>query len=446
MTYNNYLFYIKRTITVALPIVLTEAGTQLTHVADSIMVGNVGSVYLAACSLANYIYLVPLLFGMGSTMAITPLVGNAFGSNNIDECKTLFSNAFFLQLINATLLTLIIFALGYLLQFIDSDVEKISLAHSYYNYLAFSTFPSILLFSLKSYLDGFGLTIYGMIAILLGNGINIFFNWVLIYGNLGFPALLLEGAGIATLISRVFSFGFIILILFTSKKIRKLVEFPKLSKVTKKKFKQFFNVGMNIGIQSSVEIAAFSLIVIFAGWLGTISAAAYQITVSISGLVYLSAMGISAAATVVISNFNGANEKKKVVECSRAIILLSVSFSLFATIILVATCNIIPNFFVNEAEVIAISSTLLFMIALFQVPDALNVTFAGILRGLLDTKMPMIINSLSFWLFMIPLSYFLAFILDLGIVGIMIGEVAGILFCAIAIYIRFRFFIKRYKL
>ena len=122
----------------------------------------------------------------------------------------------------------------------------------------------------RCYFDSFGFTIYGMIAMILGNVINVFLNWVLIYGNLGFPALGLEGAGIGTLVSRICAFIFIVLIGIFNKKLKPFIEFPKLIKLSKEKIKEIFKVGFNIGVQSSVEISAFTLIIIFAGWLGTI--------------------------------------------------------------------------------------------------------------------------------------------------------------------------------
>lgn len=439
---ERYTIHARKAIKIAIPIVVAEAGTQLTHVADSMMVGNVSALHLAASSLANYIFLIPLLFGMGSTKAITPLVGTANGKQDLEECKTIFSNAFFLQLVNAILLTCIVLAVGFFIPFLDKDTQKTALAQSYFNYLALSTFPIIMLFTIRSYFDGFGYTIYGMIAILLGNVINIFLNWVLIYGNLGFPALALDGAGIATLISRICTLIFFICLAIFTPKLRKIIELPKLSKVAKNKIVDFYKIGFNIGVINSVEIAAFSLIVIFAGWLGVTSAAAYQISISISSIAYLSAIGIGSASTVLISTYNGARQIGNIIDGSFALAWLTTIFMFTCSIVLILTRFIVPPAFVNELEVIEIASVLILMIALFQIPDGLNVTFTGVLRGLLDTKIPMIINSISFWVLMIPLAYFLAFELDWGIYGIMCGVVAGIFVCAIAMFIRYRQVLK----
>lgn len=440
---NKYLIHLKKLLQIAIPIVIVEAGHQLTHVIDTIMVGQLGSINIAAASLAHYLYMIPLLFCLGSTIAVTTLTGNANGSGNIPECKRLFSNAIFVQLINGIILTTLTFALGYIIPLIDPDIEKTTLAHNYYNYLAFSSLFVILLFTFKGYIDAFGYTIYGMFAILLGNVVNIFLNWLLIYGNWNFPALGLEGAAIATLISRIFTLLFIISITLIIPKTRKLLIIPKLSHLRKNRIKDFFRYGLHIGTQSSVEIAAFTLIVIFTGWLGVVQAAAYQICINIAGLCFLSTFGIGAAATILISNYKGAGNIKGIKEASKTIFTLSLLFTLICTIILIIGREVFTSLFVNEQDVVILASSLLFILALFQIPDGINVTISGILRGLLDTKIPMIINSVSFWGIMIPLAYLLGFVFDVGIVGIMYGVVAGILICAVAITIRAIYTLKR---
>ena len=438
-----YLTHFKRLTQIAIPIVIVEVGHQVTQIVDTIMVGQLGSVYIAAASLAHYFYLIPLLFALGSTIAITPLAGNAFGSGNIPECKRLFSNAIFVQIVNGILITIVTLSVGFIIPLIDPDTQKTALAHNYYNYLSLSSIFVVLLFTFKGYLDAFKFTIYGMFAMIFGNILNVFLNWVLIYGNLGFPALALEGAGIGILIARFSMIVFIVIISMITTKTRKLLIVPKFSHIKKSKVKEFFKYGLHMGTQSSVEIAAFTLVVIFAGWLGTQSAAAYQICINIAGLCFLASMGIGVAATVLISNYKGAGDTQGIKEASKTVIATTFLFTFLFSIVLVMGSSLFPTFFIKEQEVVTLASSLLFILALFQIPDGLNVATAGILRGLLDTKIPMIINSIAFWGIMIPLAYILAFVFDLGVVGVMYGVVSGILICAISIIIRFTYTLKR---
>lgn len=443
MKLEKYIIHIKKAITIAVPIVIGQAGSQLAHVANTIMVGNVSSLHLAASTLANYTYLVPMLLGMGFTNAITPLVGNANGQNDLKECKNIFSNSFFIQLFNGIVLTILVLLLGMAIPLLDSDIVKTNLAQSYYNYLALSTFPLMLIGCFKSYFDGFGFTIYGMIAILLGDVINIFLNWVLIYGNLGFPALALNGAGIATLISRCLAAVFIIIISVSHPRLNKTIELPKLSKIAKEKVKEIYKVGFNIGIQSSVEIAAFSIIIIFAGWIGTTEVAAYQIAISISNIAYLSIIGIGTASTVLISNYNGNKNVRNIIDGSFSMAMIATVFMGICTILLVAMRFVLPPMFVHEKDVIELAPMLLLIIALFQIPDGLSVTFTGVLRGLLDTKVPMIIGLVSFWGLMVPAAYILAFKLNYGIMGLMGSVVASIFISFLLMFIRYRIVLRR---
>jgi len=440
---QKYLIHIKRITQIAIPIIIVEAGHQLTHILNTIMVGKLGAIYIAASSLASYLFMIPLLFALGSTMAITPLAGNAFGANNIPECKRLFSNAIFVQILNGIFITIITLSIGFIIPLIDPDAQKTALAHNYYNYLALSSLPIVLLFTFKGYLDAFRYTIYGMFAVLFGNVLTICLNWILIYGNLGFPALELEGAGIGTLLSRITTLIFIIIIATITPKTRKLLIIPKFSHIQKNKVKEFLKYGLHIGTQSSVEIASFTLIVIFAGWLGTQSAAAYQICINIAGLCFLSTMGISTAATVLISNYKGANDIQGIKEASKTIFVLTFLFTFVFSIILLAGSSLFPSLFIEEQDVVKLASILLFMLAFFQIPDGLNVVVAGILRGLLDTKIPMIFYSIIFWGIMIPLAYILAFILKLEIIGIMYAVCIGIFLSATFIIIRFIYILKK---
>ena len=173
---NEYYFQLKQIVKLAIPIVIAETGAQLSHTINMIMIGNQKAIYIAACSLASYLFLVPLLFGIGTTIIITSFVGAANGSEDIAECKSLFSNAFFIQLANGLFLTLFTLLFGLLIPYLDSDVEKVTLSCSYYNIVALSSLPIVLLYGLKGYIDGFGFTAFGMVAILLGNALNVFFN------------------------------------------------------------------------------------------------------------------------------------------------------------------------------------------------------------------------------------------------------------------------------
>ncbi len=438
MQIKRYTQYFKPTIKIALPIVVAQAGGQITSMADMIMVGNVSSLHLAAASVANYIFLVPFLFGIGLAGAITPLVGEANGENNLAKCHSLFANSIYYQLVNTTVITVIIFLFGLAIPHLRLDDATVKLATPYYNWLMLSFIPFMMFFILKQYLDGFGLTVYGMIATISGNVINIFLNWILIYGKWGFPALELNGAGIATCISRVLSLVIILAIMFGITKLKDKWVMPKIKFFFINDIRKLYKIGVNIGIQLSTEMSSFSVLIILAGWLGTTALASYQIMMSISGLAYLSMTGIGGAATVLISTYSGEKNIRKIVDGSFSIILLMLIFVVISASVLILTRNILPEIYVNDAAVLATVPTLLLMAAIYQLPDGMLIAFVGIMRGLFDVKVPAIIQTISYWGIMLPLAYFFAFTLNLNITGIALSIIIGISLCYIIMFFRYR--------
>ena len=262
---HKYITHLKKLIVIAIPIVVAEAGSQLAHTIDSMMVGQLGALYLAASSLANYVFIVPMLFGMGFFVVLTSFVGNANGAKDMKECKKLFHNGVFLQIFVGILLTALVYFIGFLIPLISSDLEKTNVTLSYYNWIVVSTFPLVIFFGLKCYIDGFGHTIYGMIGVLISSVSNIFLNWLLIFGNWGFPEMGIVGAGIATALCRFIGMIYMIIVIIFVPKLNVLVAFPNFKEVTKEYFKKLLKNGSLIGVQMGFEIAAFSLIVIFVG-------------------------------------------------------------------------------------------------------------------------------------------------------------------------------------
>ena len=296
---KKYIRYFKPTLKVAFPMTIAHLGGQLTNMADTIMVGNVSSLHLSAAAIANYLFLIPFLFGLGLSIVITPLVGNANGAGAADECKLIFVDSFYYQVINAIVLTVLIYLFGFVIPQLNLDSGTAELAVPYYNWLAFSFVPLALTFWLKQYFDGFKFTIYGMLAMLVSNLVNVLFNWLLIYGKFGFPELKLTGAGIATFISRVVGMLVLFVIAIGAPKVRALVTKPSLSKISFVRIKNLYKLGVPMAVQSSLEMSAFSFAGVMAGWLGTASLAAYQITMNIVGFAYMTMVGIGSATTVL---------------------------------------------------------------------------------------------------------------------------------------------------
>ncbi len=440
---RKYIGYFKPTLKVAFPMSVAHVGGQITSMADTIMVGNVSSLHLSAAAIANYLFLIPFLFGLGLSVVITPLIGNSNGAGEIEECKLIFVDSFYYQVINSIVLTVFIYLFGYIVPYLNLDAGTAELAVPYYNWLAFSFVPLAMTFWLKQYFDGFKFSIYGMIAMLVGNLVNILFNWLLIYGHLGFPELKLTGAGIATFISRVIGMLLLFIIAVLVPRVRKLTAAPSFSKFSFVRIKNLYRLGLPMAFQSSLEMSAFSFAGVMAGWLGTVALASYQITMNIVGFAYMAMVGIGSATTVLISTYVGENNSRSVLFGSRSMLILTFLLTFCFAAILLLSRNILPQFYGDDAMVLAIVPAMITVSAAFHVVDGVCASLIGILRGLFDIRIPTAIQALTYWLIMVPFAYLFAFVLNYGVIGIFYGLTIGLTVCCLILFIRYRFIIKK---
>ncbi|MBQ6269266.1 MAG: MATE family efflux transporter [Bacteroidetes bacterium] len=444
LSLNKYKHYIKQIIVVALPIVLSQLSAQITSIADTIMVGHISKVHLGAAAISTYLFWIPYLFGLGLSMAVTPVVGKANGEGNEGEVKRLFVDSIYFSILIAIGVTGLMLLLGLLLPYINSDAELVKIAIPYYNWNSLSFFSIALLGGFKQHLDGIKFTSYGMIANILGNIINIFLNWVFIFGNLGAPRLELYGAGLATCISRFFALFFIIFIVCFSKRIKNKIQKPSIKLFSFSRLRVLFKVGTTMGIQSSLEMAAFSVVGFLAGGLGTLAIASYNITQNIVTLFYLGIIGIAAANTIIVSNYIGSNSKQEVQESCFCMLLVTLFITFCSVTLILLSRNLIPQLYTNDAEVLKIVPVLLLFAAGFHIPDAIAGSLLGILRGFVNIKIPTIIQVVSYWGFMIPFIYLVAFKLKYGVYGLTFSLIIGIGLCCILLYIWFRHILKKY--
>ncbi|MFA6770637.1 MAG: MATE family efflux transporter, partial [Bacteroidales bacterium] len=292
MNFKEYLPFYKRNLIMALPVMLTQAGQVTVQLADNIMVGQLGTAQLASVSFANSIFILGMVFGIGFTQGLTPHVGQSFGKGEHQKVSSLLKNSLVLNTVVAFLLTGVMIAVGGLMNKMGQTEHVVFYGREYYNILLFSFIPFLLFFGLRQFSEGIGITKYAMYITLFANLINIFLNWVLIYGHFGFEAMGVRGAATATLISRVlmlilFSLLFVKLDcykkyinLFTSP----LINISLMSKVLK--------TSIPLSFQNLVEITAFSLSAIMVGWLGEVDLASHQIAMSMSSFSFMIALGI----------------------------------------------------------------------------------------------------------------------------------------------------------
>lgn len=441
-SFKEYLPYYKRNLKVALPVMLTQLGASLVGLFDSVMVGHYATVDLAAVSFSNAIFFTVMVFAMGALMGITPLVGLQVGSSASTSSPhhpiaSLFQNG---MLFTILLSLLMLILLGGCIPFLDKfgqDPAVIEVARPYYILIVISLVPFLFFTFFKQFLEGLGNTFVAMIITLAMNGLNILLNWVFIYGHWGFEPMGATGAGIGSLISRI---GMPICFWIAMKIRREWRVYLSMAweHFSWAKIKQLVKVGLPIGAQTLLETILFTASFVVIGWISKEALAAHQVANQIADMTFMLALGVGAATTIRVSHQLGERNIVGVRMASNASIHLVLLLNTVGAVVMIGCRNYIPLLFTDDPEVIAIASQLIVFAGLFQYADGLQAVGAGMLRGITDVKVPMIIAFVAYVLVGLSVGVLLAFPAQMGASGIWIGFICGLTLAAVCFHIRFR--------
>ena len=421
----------------ALPVVLSQAGQMVVGLADTIMVGQLGVIQLAAVSFANSIFIIGLVVNIGLSIAITPLVGKAHGAAHVAQCGYWLKQGLWANLIFAILQIMIMYGVSFVMPYMGQEAAVVQSAHSYYLILVTSILPFNIFMVFKQFTEGISNTWMAMFITILANIINLILNYLLIFGKGGFPPLGIDGAGWATLISRIimpliFIGFFIHLNYFRRYKeafLKTKIHFGKIWKVIK--------LGLPIGGQMVIEVFAFSMGAIMMGWIDEEAMAAHQIVITLASITYMMSTGLASAATIKVSTYRGAGEWNNLKHATYAIVHKVIIFMACSAILFISLRNYLPSLFVNNHQVITIAASLMIIAGIFQLFDGLQVVWFGVLRGMEDVKIPTVITFITWILLALPVSYGCAFILEMGALGIWVGYLIGLVTGSLLLHIRF---------
>jgi len=429
--------HIKNTISLAYPVMIGQVGYIAMQVVDNIMIGGLGAVSLAAASLANSIFILIMIIGLGVSYAVTPLVAIAIGAGKSAECEELFKHSFIVNTITSVLLVLLAYLASFIIRYLNEPPEVVSLAVTYCRFMGLSILPLMLFQSYKQFIEGLSSTRPAMVITVTANIINALFNWILVYGKFGIPAFRLNGSACATFSSRLFMALVIIWYVRRSRVFNKYDLSLKIKKINAHIIKKILNLGIPTAVQYVFEVGSFSAAVIMIGWLGIKQLAAHQIAINLASISYMAALGISAAGAIRVGNGVGQQNITEVRRAGFTAIFLGASMMLLCGVVFIIFRNFLPSLYIHDPEVITIASTLLIVAALFQIFDGTQAVGIGVLRGLTDVKGPTIITFVSYWLIALPVGYFFGFIIHLQVLGVWIGFLCGLFSSAVLLTIRF---------
>lgn len=429
---STYIPHFKALLTLGLPIIVGQLGSIIQGLADTIMVGQYSTQSLAAAGFVNNLMNLILIFALGYSYALTPVVGPFHAKSQYDNAGQTLRSGLIVNGIMGLTLLLMMTILYFFLGSMGQPDELLPEIRPYYLIVVLSIPFQTIFNAFKQFTDGIGNTKLPMWILISANTLNIIGNWFLIYGIGPFPELGLFGAGLSTLLSRIF------LLIAMTAFFLKMKEFKKyhkgfFTKTGNEANKNLHRLGWPLGLQMGMETASFSLAAVMQGWIGTAALAAHQIMCMVGSMCFMIYYGIGAAVAIRISHFYGVKDITNVRYSAKA------GFSLILTSgIIIAGCITafsphITGLFTQNQEVNTIVMTLIIPFILYQLGDGLQINFANALRATADVKPLMRYAFISYIVISLPLSYIFGFIFHWGAAGIWFAfpvalTTAGILF------------------
>lgn len=394
---------------IGFPIILGQVGVIIVSFIDNIMVGHYHTDHFAAASFVNNIFALVYVLGIGFAYGLTPLVTTAWTLGRGYKAGALLRHSLLLNIALAIVSALIMGALYFRLEWFNLPEELEPIVRPYYlmQLLSFLFFMSFNAF--KQYFDAIGRTSVGMWMILVGNVLNVFGNWLLIYGHFGFPEWGLFGAGLATFVSRSAVFAFVVLYFFYAKDFAVSVKGFLAMKWSPRNTLRLLKIGLPVGVYSGVETASFTVALLFVTQLGKLPLATHQILCVVTTIGFFIYYGLGAATTILVSKYRALGDIRSVRASANVGLELCIAAALIAMTIMYLIKDVIGYLFIDDPTIVAMTSMALIPVILYQLGDAIQVLYANALRGMEDVKYLAIYASLSHLILEPSLAYFFGF-------------------------------------
>jgi len=420
------------------PIIFGELTQMALGIIDSIMVGKISYQQLAASALVNSVLNIPFVLGFGMTMAISQTVAMANGRKDSLKVSHYLYNGFWLCTISAIIIALGLDLSKNVLYHLGQDAEVARLGAPYLQIMGWSIIPMMMFIVIKQFTDGLERTRTAMLLSLAALPINVFINWLLVYGNWGFPRLELTGAGYGTLITRILILIIFVLVLFVHPFFSRYIAVRKNQwKLNWHTIKELLHIGVPASAQAAMESGAFAVSSIIIGTLGAVQLAAHQIALNCASFAFMVSWGLAQGGSIRVSNAWGRNNWKDISIIGKSTLLSGVGYGIAGLLFFVIFRNVLPLIFNNDPDVMALASVLMLYAAIFQISDATQAIAVGLLRGIKDVKVPTMYIALAYWVIGIPVGCLMAFVFKMGAAGIWIGFVSGLTFSSLFLNKRF---------
>ncbi|WP_241524030.1 MATE family efflux transporter [Oceaniglobus indicus] len=432
--------HVRAILVLGLPLVGSHLAQVSIGLVDAIMLGWYGIEELAAEVLGHTMFFVLLIFGSGFAFAVMPMVAQAAARDDVVQVRRVTRMGLWVSAMFAALAIPVLLSAEPILNALGQAPNIAALTGEYLGIYGWGLAPALGVMVLKSFLSALEWTRIVLWATLAGLGLNVVLNWLLIFGNWGFPEMGIAGSAVASLIVTLLSFA--IMVVYVVAKLPDYTLFARLWRPDWEAFGQVFRLGWPIGFTNLAEVGLFAASSFMMGWLGPVPLAAHGIALQISSVTFMIHLGLSNAATVRAGNAVGRDDAAHLKRGAAMVAILSLSAALLTVAVFLGVPELLLGAFLSpddpaRAEVLAIGVLLLAAAGLFQLVDAAQVIALGVLRGMQDTQVPMVIALISYWGIGIPVSYVLGFPMGFGGVGVWLGLAVGLGVAGVCLSLRF---------
>ncbi|MEO1655232.1 MAG: MATE family efflux transporter, partial [Bacteroidota bacterium] len=380
------------TLELSYPIIVGQLGLVAMGLTDNLMVGGLGASALAAAGIANAIFFLIAVVGIGILSMISPITATARSRGDLQKCSQILSSGYQLAWKVGVISALVTFLIGFRFDLFHQKPGVESLAVSYLSIIGLSSIPMFIFLAVKNFTDGLSFTKVAMIVTFVCFLLNIGLNWVFIYGKLGMPSFGLDGAGLATLVSRILMALGMTWYVFQSPRILHYLPnfkywtfYPAISR-------KILKLGLPAGLQYVFEVGAFAGASVIIGWLGTHQLAAHQIGISLASITYMVAGGFAAAASIRVGDALGEQNREKILQRGSSAIFLTGIFMILSCLVFIFFNELLVSFYIDDPEVTQIAASLLIIAGFFQLSDGIQCVALGALRGIEDVNIPTFIT------------------------------------------------------
>ncbi len=439
---SGFSAHARATLALGLPLAGSHLAQMALHVSDVVMVGWYGVVPLAAVVLGASSFFIVYVVGAGFAKAVMPMVAAALARGDEAQVRRDTRMGLWLSILFGIVALPVFWWSGPILRALGQKPEVAAIAQDYLRVIGFGLVPALCVTVLQSYLAAFGRTQVVLVVTLLAVGLNVAVNWALIFGNWGFPELGAQGSAVATISVQVMSLLVLAVYAGMLRDLRRFHLWQRFWRPDWPAMRLVWRLGVPIGLTGLAEGGMFHASALMMGWIGTVELAAHGIALEVAALTFMLHVGLSSAATIRIARFDGQGDRAGLRQAAAVAVVISLGVAVASVILLLAVPGPIVALFLDldkpeSAAILAYGVVLLAVAALFQLADGMQVMALGLLRGVQDTRVPMGLAAVSYWLIGIPCGYALAFPLGLGGVGLWLGLVAGLVCAAVSLMWRF---------